>query len=192
MHSAIAGLVLLSTVQRIHITGASGSGTTTLGAALAVRLDYPHFDADSYFWLPVEPKFRNKRQVGERNEMLQTDLREHDDWVLSGSITGWGTDAGQLFSLAVYLWVPTSLRIQRLKQREAETFGPAIEPGGERRAEYEDFIAWAKRYDYAGIEQRSRAVHEAWLIGMTCPVLRLEGEMPTGECVDRICSELGL
>jgi len=29
-------------IRRIHILGASGSGTTTLGRALAERLQYPH------------------------------------------------------------------------------------------------------------------------------------------------------
>jgi len=38
-------------IQRIHILGASGSGTTTLGRALAERLQCPHFDTDDYFWL---------------------------------------------------------------------------------------------------------------------------------------------
>jgi cytidylate kinase len=31
-------------IRRIHILGASGSGTITLGRALAARLQYPHFD----------------------------------------------------------------------------------------------------------------------------------------------------
>jgi adenylate kinase family enzyme len=31
-------------IQRIHILGASGSGTTTLGRALGEHLQYPHFD----------------------------------------------------------------------------------------------------------------------------------------------------
>ena len=40
-------------MQRIHILGASGSGTTTLGRALAERLQCRHFDTDDYFWLPT-------------------------------------------------------------------------------------------------------------------------------------------
>src|SRR5438128_874343 len=44
-------------VQRLHILGASGSGTTTLGRALAEGLQCPHFDTDDYFWLPTDPPF---------------------------------------------------------------------------------------------------------------------------------------
>jgi Shikimate kinase len=42
-------------IHRIHILGASGSGTTTLGRALAERLQYPHFDTDDSFWVPTDP-----------------------------------------------------------------------------------------------------------------------------------------
>ena len=41
----------------IHIYGASGSGTSTLGRYLAQRLDFAFLDADDYFWLPTDPKF---------------------------------------------------------------------------------------------------------------------------------------
>jgi NAD(P)-dependent dehydrogenase (short-subunit alcohol dehydrogenase family) len=36
--------------RRIHVTGASGSGVTTLGRALADALALPHHDTDDYFW----------------------------------------------------------------------------------------------------------------------------------------------
>jgi hypothetical protein len=39
---------------RILITGASGTGTTTLGGALAQQLNCGFFDADDYYWLPAE------------------------------------------------------------------------------------------------------------------------------------------
>ena len=35
-------------IHRLHTLGASGSGTTTLGRALAERLQCPHFDTDDY------------------------------------------------------------------------------------------------------------------------------------------------
>jgi adenylate kinase family enzyme len=38
---------------RIHITGASGAGVTSLGRALADALAIPHHDTDDYFWQPT-------------------------------------------------------------------------------------------------------------------------------------------
>jgi len=55
------------TKKRIHLMGASGSGTTTLGRALAQRLGCPHFDTDHYFWFPTAPPFEKIRPVEDPN-----------------------------------------------------------------------------------------------------------------------------
>ena len=41
--------------------GASGSGTTTLGAALGARLGCRHVDSDDLFWVKTEPPFTLQR-----------------------------------------------------------------------------------------------------------------------------------
>jgi len=61
--------------RRIHITGASGAGTTTLGEHLARALRCDHFDTDDYYRLPADPPFRIKR-VSER---LKTDQQVVDE-----------------------------------------------------------------------------------------------------------------
>jgi adenylate kinase family enzyme len=48
--------------RRVHILGASGSGTTTLAQALAARLGCPHYDTDHYYWLPSDPPFQHIRE----------------------------------------------------------------------------------------------------------------------------------
>lgn len=76
--------------HRIHILGASGSGTTTLGRALAACLQCPHFDTDDYFWLPTEPPYTQRRGQTERAQLLMGDLTAYNSWVVSGSLCGWG------------------------------------------------------------------------------------------------------
>ena len=48
----------LSAPPRIHITGASGFGVSTLGGALAARLGCAHLDTDDFYWLPTDPPYR--------------------------------------------------------------------------------------------------------------------------------------
>ncbi len=73
----------------IHIFGASGSGTTTLGRALSEALGLLHMDTDDYFWLPTDPKFTTKRPVDERLALMQADVDAADKGVvISGSLTG--------------------------------------------------------------------------------------------------------
>ena len=37
-------------IKRIHISGSSGSGTTTLAGALAGKTGYAHFNTDDYYF----------------------------------------------------------------------------------------------------------------------------------------------
>jgi adenylate kinase family enzyme len=175
---------------RIHIVGASGSGTTTLGAALARRLGSPHLDTDDYFWLPTDPPFRQKRERRERQAALGAALSAAGDWVLSGSLCGWGDVFVPLFDLVVFLWVPSEIRLARLRERERGRYGDAIAPGGVMHAEHSAFLSWAAAYDGGGPEIRSRRVHEAWLAALPCAVVRFTGARPTELHLDRIVRHL--
>jgi adenylate kinase family enzyme len=135
-------------VQRIHILGASGSGTTTLGRALAKRLQCPHFETDDYFWLPTNPPFTQQRERTERQRLLMDDLRQNNRWVLSGSLCGWGDVAIPLFELVVSLSIPHEVRMARLRQREHQRFGGRILPGGDMYQSSQAFFTWAASYTY--------------------------------------------
>lgn len=46
----------------IHIYGASGSGTSTLGRFISEQLGYTFMDTDNYLWLPTNSKYTIKRE----------------------------------------------------------------------------------------------------------------------------------
>lgn len=168
--------------NRIHITGASGSGTTSLGALIADRYRHRHVDTDDFFWLPSDPPYTRKRPEDERLTLLRKQLAAVGHWVLSGSVVGWGDSLISRFDLVVYLSVPTEVRLARLREREVERYGEvAVAPGGHRHEAVEAFLDWAGRYDDGGLDIRSRALHEEWLKKITCPVIRLEGDVPAAE-----------
>jgi adenylate kinase family enzyme len=166
----------MTMIHRIHILGASGSGTTTLGRALAARLQYPHFDTDDYFWLPTDPPFTHQRERTERQRLLMDDLTAHDAWVLSGSLCGWGDVTIPLFELVVFLAIPQDIRMERLHRREHARFGERILPGGDMYEVSQAFLAWAASYDEGGLDIRSRRRHDQWLSTLPCPMLCFEGE----------------
>jgi adenylate kinase family enzyme len=176
--------------MRLHLLGPSGSGTTTLGRALSVRLGVPLLDADDYFWMPTDPPFSAKRPAAERSVLLGRDARADGDWIVSGSMMGWGDFLIPCLELAIYLWKPAAIRRERLERRERERFGSRIDLGGPLRRQFETFIAWAMDYDSGGEGMRSRLSEEAWMARLACPVLRLEGEMGVEECVERVLDAL--
>ena len=105
--------------QVIHIYGASGSGTSTLGKKICEELGYFFMDTDDYFWMPTDPMFTTKRPVEERLEMMKKDIAEHDNVVISGSLVDWGDELIPQFTLAIRLFTDTKVRLQRLHEREA-------------------------------------------------------------------------
>ena len=76
-------------LSRIGITGASGSGVTTLGAALAARLGAVHIDTDDHFWVSTDPPYRLKRDIPERLLRLRAEQARTGRWVISGTLDGW-------------------------------------------------------------------------------------------------------
>ena len=167
---------------RILITGASGSGTTTLGRALATRLSCAFYDADDYYWLPTTPPFRCKQDPTIRASGLLQALQNASTTVLAGSILNWGVELEDSFSLIVFLTVPAQIRVIRLRERETQRFGH-VDPA---------FLAWAAQYEEGTLEGRSRPKHEAWLAKRSCPVLRIDGDTSTewrlAQVLDVICT----
>ena len=172
--------------RRIHVTGASGSGATSLGRALADALALPHHDADDYLWLPTVPPYRNQRDVTERLRLMREVFVPRADW-LSGWLGGWGDPLIRHFDLVIFLTTPPEIRLQRLRTREAAHFGAdAVGPGGWRHAETEEFIEWASHYETGDREGRGLERHLAWLAQLPCPVLRLDGSRPLAELVAEV------
>jgi adenylate kinase family enzyme len=172
---------------RIHITGASGSGTTTLGRTLAEAYGLKHFDTDDYFWIATDPPYQQIRPREERLALLEPVVTRHNRWILSGALDGWGDPLCRLFDLVVFLYVPQGIRLERLRQREIRRYGAeSIEPGGRMHDQYNEFIAWAGRYDAGDESVRSLLRQERWLETLQCSVIRLEGDMTIEERMTRI------
>ena len=176
---------------RLHIFGASGSGTSTLGRKLAESLNLFFLDTDDIYWTPTDPPVQTPRDRTARTALLSEILAGKDRWVISGSLCGWGDIVMHEFTLAIFLDTPTPLRIKRLQKREQERFGPRILPGGDMHAEHVDFIQWAAGYETGPITERSRLMHETWSKQLTCPLLRLDGSQPVEQLLAQVAAALG-
>ncbi|MHB1483345.1 MAG: AAA family ATPase [Saccharofermentanales bacterium] len=162
-------------IKTIHILGASGSGTTTLRKIINYKFGYTHLDTDDYFWMPTDPPFTTKRLPEERQKLLKDDMGKSDKKVISGSLCGWGDIFIPDFDLVVYVETPSDERIQRLEKREYERFGDRILLGGDMYDNHREFIEWAKTYDNAGLDSRSRTLHIEWMKIFKCPIVIIDG-----------------
>ncbi len=169
-------------ITRIHIFGASGSGTTTLAKSIANATSFTHLDMDDFFWVRTNPPFRTIREKKERQKLLRQALLKTDSWIISGSLCGWGDFAIPLFNLVVFLWVPSDIRMQRLENREINRYGSEIKnPENARYKTHKGFLEWAEAYDSGGLDMRSKTRHEKWLADLKMPFLRIEGTQSVKE-----------
>jgi adenylate kinase family enzyme len=178
-------------VARIHILGASGSGTSTLGSALAQRLGIPHIDSDSFYWLPTDPPYTTRRPSEERQALLTRRLPVTADWVFSGAATKWAAPLEPYYDLVVFLHLDPAVRMERLRRREAARWGARIRPGGDMAILNAAFITWAEAYDTAGSLRRGLVTHEAWLADQTARVLRLDSLAPVEDLVAAVLDRFG-
>lgn len=177
-------------MKKIHIMGAPGAGTSSLGKALAERLGYAHFDVDDVYWFTEdELPYRRKRNPDHRRKLLTERLAFTENWVLSGSLCGWGDVFIPQFELVAWLWLPASVRIPRIEQRERQRYGDArLEVGGDLNIVFEKFKAWAAACDAPDGGLRSYQNELEWLSQLPCPVLKFETENTIPALLEAILS----
>ncbi len=165
----------------IHICGACGSGTSTLGCALERKYGYKWLETDDYFHLP-NGQFRSHE---ERDKLLMERINKHPKCAISGSLANWGDVFIPRFDLVVYVSTATNIRIDRLKKREYGRFGERICKGGDMYNNHINFIEGAGKYDI--LEQgRCKKRHEEWFKLLTCPLLRVDGTESVDVLLEKI------
>ncbi|MDD6036671.1 MAG: AAA family ATPase [Lachnospiraceae bacterium] len=174
----------------IHIYGASGSGTSTLGRKISEELGYKFMDTDDYYWLPTNPQYTTKRSKEERLALMKKDISENDNVVISGSLVDWGDELIPLFTLVIRLVTDTKIRIERLKNREKQRFGNRIMPAGDMYANHIEFIEWAREYDTGSIDMRSKANHDEWQKLLLCKQIVLDGAEDLEENFKKVQAEI--
>ena len=177
--------------HHIHLFGASGSGTTTLGAALAEAIGGQHLDTDSYYWEDTEPPFTTKRPIEQRIRDIQRDSKRSQHWTLSGSLCSWGDPLLESFTLAVFVRLDPAVRLERLRARERERYGSRISPDGDMFEQHRAFIEWAASYDTAEPPIRSLKMHQQWQTTLPCPVVTVNSGNALDANLTQVLKQLG-
>lgn len=171
-------------MRRVQVVGTSGSGKSSVAAALALRLGVPHIELDALHWLPGW----TERPVAEFRAALAEQL-ETDGWVVDGN---YGNQARDLVWARVdtVLWLDlprstvlrqVSMRTFRRWWRSELLWGTnreelrktllgrdsilwwAWSTHARRRAEYEVLLATVP---FRVVRLRSRAEVERWLASL--------------------------
>ncbi|MBE3637688.1 P-loop NTPase family protein [Mangrovicoccus algicola] len=175
---------------RIHIFGASGSGTSTLGRALAGALASQHFDSDDFYWMPTDPPFCERRPEAERLALMQAVFVPRSDWVLSGSLERWGLPLAPRVTVGIHLSLEPEIRRARLERREALRCACGRGWGQPFCQRCTAFLCWADRYEAGDRPGRNLQVDGDWARALACPVLLLDSSWPVTELVGTVLDRL--
>ena len=178
--------------MKLVVFGASGSGTTTLASTLASELGWTHLDADDFYWAKTEIPFERKNSVEERQVALKEAFLASENVIVSGSLVSWSNYWLTAFDLAVFLWIPPAIRMERLGNREYERYGEQLYQEETIRQKSKAFLAWAAKYDDINFEGRNIVLHEAWSKQLSCDVLELKGDLSNEKRKEIVVQKIAL
>ena len=160
----------------IFIFGSAGAGKRTLGDAVSKELGFAHVNTDDLFWRTgMKYPYTLMLPREERKVRLVDTIWTMKNFVLSGNLDTISEHFEPMFDLVVYLTTNTHIRLERLEKREYAKFGERIREGGDLYPMHRRFLDMAARYDSNGSPNAD--AHAAWANTLSCPVLRLSGDM---------------
>ncbi|MFA6860119.1 MAG: AAA family ATPase [Clostridia bacterium] len=160
--------------MKIHIIGAAGSGTSSIGKYIASKHNYKQIESDYYAWKLTDPPFSEYRDAKESQALLKEVFEAYENLVLCGSIAKWGQEFAREFDLVIFLKAPTRVRVKRLKEREFFLHGNRVLPSGDMHDNFVNFLWYAKHYNRGDLSFRSLALHKKFIKDfISCPVLKV-------------------
>lgn len=168
----------------ILVCGLNGGGKSTLGKALAEKLQARFIDNEDLFFPKTDPNymFAAPRSKAEVNRLLMQEVNACEHFIFTAVRGDYGEEILPLYRAAVLIEVPREERLKRVKNRSFQKFGSRMQPGGDLYEEEQKFFDM--------VSARSETYVEDWLQTLDCPIFRVNGTRPIEENVERLAGQL--
>ena len=168
----------------IIICGLNGVGKSTLGKALAEKLDFYFIDNEDLYFPKTDINYiysfpRTHEEVG---KLLFEEIKAHENFVFASVKGDYGETVYPFFQYIVLIDVPKDIRIQRVKNRSFQKFGNRMLLGGDLYEQEERFFELVK--------SRPENTVEEWAQSLNCPIIRVDGTKPIEENIDFIINQM--
>ena len=160
----------------IIIMGLNGSGKSTICRQLADLLNYRPMDVEDHYFLDSDIPYTKSRTQEEVRQLMLQDINIYHNYVLSSVGCNWGSEIVSTYKLAILLYAPLEVRLERIKQREINRFGSRILEGG-------DMYESQKRF-HNMVATRSPEDIKQQAYSLTSPVLEMDATLPLKEIID--------
>lgn len=166
----------------ILVCGLNGCGKSTLGEALAERLGYTWIDIEDCYFPKTDSRYpyAAPRSRKEAEQILRERIGQSDHFVLTAVKGDFADDIIAALEKVLWIRVPQEIRMQRVRKRSYEKFGPRMLPGGDLYEQEERFLLHA--------ETRKEADVSAWVATVSCPLQIVDGTQPIAELLEQVCS----
>lgn len=164
----------------IQICGLNGCGKSTLGRALAERIDFHFIDNENLYFsrTNTDEPYTNPKSRTEVERILMDEVRKHPDFVFSAVKGDYGKDIILMYNYVVVIEVPKEIRSQRVRYRSFQEFGNRMLMGGDLHNQEEAFFQM--------VESRQDDYITDWLQKVNCPIIRVDGTKPIEDNVEYI------
>ena len=169
----------------IHIMGASGSGTSTIGEYLSKKLGFDIIESDFYKWKQTIPEFQVMRPIEESNRLLLAKINGAKNLIITGSLHS-NPDTFKYIDLILYLKCPTKVRIKRILQRDEEKGRFSLKQEGKVKENFIFFLNLAKNYNKLGKDIRSKASQKMVIDSSNAPVIVIK----TNKNIDKLHNQI--
>ena len=168
----------------IIICGLNGAGKSTIGKALAKKLDFHFIDNEELYFPKTDPHYTyaSPRTHEEVEQLLFSEIKTYENFVFASVKGDYGETIYPFFKYAVLIDVPRDIRMQRVKNRSFQKFGSRMLPGGDLYEQEENFFTYVK--------SRTENTVEDWVQSLSCPIIRVDGTNPIEENVEFIIERI--
>ena len=169
----------------IQICGLNGCGKSTLGKALAERMNFHFIDIENLYFsrTDIDEPYTNPKSRAEVEKLLAEEVSKHPDFVFSAVKGDYGKDIIPLYNYIVVIDVPKKIRTWRVRNRSYQKFGNRILMGGDLHAQEEAFFQM--------VDSREDDYIANWLQKVSSPIIRVDGTKTIEDNVEYILQLIG-
>ena len=164
----------------IQICGLNGCGKSTLGKALAERMNFHFIDIENLYFsrTNIDEPYTNPKSRTEVEKLLAEEISKHPDFVFAAVKGDYGDDIIPLYDYIVVIEVPKDIRSQRVRNRSYQKFGNRILVGGDLHSQEEAFFQM--------VDSREDDYIANWLQKVSSPIIRVDGTKTVEDNVEFI------
>ena len=164
----------------IQICGLNGCGKSTLGKALAERMNFHFIDNENLYFsrTNIDEPYTNPKSRTEVEKLLAEEISKHPDFVFAAVKGDYGKDVIPLYDYIVVIEVPKDIRSQRVRNRSYQKFGNRILVGGDLHSQEEAFFQM--------VDSREDDYIANWLQKVGSPIIRVDGTKTVEDNVEYI------